>query len=351
MSLHRRRWSIAFGHWGGVPVRLHLLLLLFAVLSVGVTLDGRWSSGLLTAGVLLASVVIHEIAHCVAALRLGGQVDAVVLSPIGGLQSPRVPDEPEPQLFVALIGPMMNLGIVAISTLSLLAIKTPPAELMPLLNPVSPVGMLEGELWLVAIKQALWINWTLFLLNLLPAYPFDGGPALRAALWPFVGRRTAAVATAYTAQVIAAGLCVLAVVVEKSEPQAVMPLWAPLVTLAIFLFFSAQRDQALAGDSDTSADAERRYPRTPYGQDLVDSDWFEDSDEMVLVEHQSEAMHEQRQRKREADEAYEDARVDDILARLHTTSFEQLSAEDRAILKRASQRYRSRHREDVESDA
>lgn len=350
MATHSgRRWSIAFGAWWGVPVRLHLLLLLFAVLAVGVTLDGSLSHGLLTAGVLLASVVVHELAHCLSAVRLGGEVETVVLSPIGGLQSPKVPDEPEPQLFVALIGPMANLTVVAVASLVLLVNETPPGELLWLFNPVSPMGMLDGSMPLVAAKLALWINWTLFLLNLLPAYPFDGGPALRATLWPLVGRRTAAVSTAYTAQVIAAGLCVLAVVVEKSDPEAVMPLWAPLVTLAVFLFFSAQRDLVLASSLDATGDAVRHYPRTPHGQDLFDADWLEEiDDEMVLVEHGPEALHEQRQKKREADEAYEDARVDDILARLHATGFDNLSAEDRAILQRASQRYRSRRPEDAQ---
>ncbi|MEM9185772.1 MAG: site-2 protease family protein [Planctomycetota bacterium] len=350
MTSHNgRRWSIAFGEWWGIPVRLHLLMLLFAALAVGVTLDGSWSNGLMTAAVLLASVVLHEAAHCLVALRLGGRVEAVVLSPIGGLHAPKVPDEPEPQLFVALVGPLTNLAVVAAVTLALLSVEAPPSEVLPLFNPVGPSGVLEGELGMVALKEALWINWALFLLNLLPAYPFDGGPALRAALWPLVGRRTAAVATAYTAQALSALLCVLAVAVEKNEPEAVMPLWAPLVTLAVFLFFSAQRDLSLAGAFETTPDAERLYPRKPRGQDFYDTEWLDEDDDMVLVEQGVESRRDKRQRKREADEASEDKRVDDILARLHETTFEQLSSEDRAILQRASRRYRSRSRGDVDA--
>lgn len=342
-----RRWSVAFGSWAGVPVRLHLLLLLFIALALGVTLDGSRSTGALFAGVLLVSVILHELAHSLAAIRLGGEVEAIVLSPIGGLHSPKVPDEPEPQLFVALIGPMTNLALVAVSSLALLACEVPTEQLLGLFNPVSPQGLLEGPLPLIALKQALWINLTLCLLNLFPAFPFDGGPALRAALWPIVGRRTAAVATAYTAQGLSAGLCLLAVLVEKAEPQAVMPLWAPLVTLAVFLFFSAQRDLMLAATIDTTSEAIRRYPMVPTGDASFADEWLEDDDEMVLVEHGPELLHDQQQANREADEAYEDARVDDILARLHATGFEYLSAEDRAILQRASRRYRSRQQDDI----
>ena len=341
-----RRWSLGFGQWGGVPVRLHWLMLLFFALATGVTLDGSWSTGLMTAGILLASVALHEAAHCISALRLGGEVDAVVLSPIGGLHSPRVPDEPEPQVFVALIGPMTNLTLVVASTVALLALQTSPEQLLSLLNPVAPMGLLDGSPAIVGLKQAIWINWALFLLNLLPAYPFDGGPALRATLWPLVGRRTAAVVTAHSAQAIAALLCVAAVFVEKPDPQAIMPLWIPLVTLAVFLFFSAHRDLALAHTLDATADASLRYPRKPEGYDLIDAAWQDEDDDMVLVEQAAESRADHRQH--DADEASEDDRVDAILARLHHASFDQLSAEDRAVLQRASRRYRDRRHDEPE---
>ncbi|MEN1679264.1 MAG: site-2 protease family protein [Planctomycetota bacterium] len=337
-----RRWSIAFGVWWGVPVRLHLLLFLFAAaaLAVGVTLADSWASGALTVLVLLLSVAIHEAAHCVAALRLGGAVDAVVLSPIGGLQAPRVPDEPEPQFFVAAVGPMTNLCVVAIGLTSLIAAQVPADQLLPLLNPLEPrAALFEGSLAIIATKEAIWVNWLLLLINLLPAYPFDGGPALRAALWPVLGRRSAAATAAYAAQGLAAMFCLLAVIVEKAEPQAVVPMWAPLVTLAIFLFFSAQRDLALIANQ--AATPRPRRPANPTG-DGGDSIWLDESDEMVLVEHPADNLHHRRQ---EADEAYEDARVDDILARLHDTSFDELPPEDRAVLQRASKRYRSRQQD------
>lgn len=341
-ALGNRRWSLAFGVWWGIPVRLHLLLFLFAAaaMAVGAMLADSWASGGLTVLVLLFSVALHEAAHCVAALRLGGAVDGVVLSPIGGLQAPRVPDEPEPQFFVAAIGPMTNLCFVAIGLTSLIAAQVPADQLLPLLNPLSPrAALFEGPLAVVVAKEAIWVNWTLLLINLLPAYPFDGGPALRAALWPVLGRRSAAATAAYTAQVLAAVFCLLAVVLEKGEPQAVLPLWAPLVTLAIFLFFSAQRDLALAATQATPT----RSPRIPGRDgDTGDSVWLDESDEMVLVEHSTDSLHHRRQ---EADEAYEDARVDDILARLHDTSFDELPPEDRAVLQRASKRYRSRQQD------
>ncbi len=341
------RWSIGFGVWFGVPVRLHVLMLLFAALAVGITFDGDWTLGVLPALVLLGSVAIHEASHCIAARRLGGQVDALVLSPIGGLHAPRVPNEPEPQLFVALMGPMANLALVIATIFALVTLPIPTDQLLPLLNPVSPVGMLDGPLTTVLLKQILWINWTLFLLNLLPAYPFDGGPALRAALWPLFGKPTATVVTAYVGQGIAGALCVLAVVAKKVDPQAIMPLWAPLTVLAVFLFFSTRRDLVLAHQLEDASETLLPYPRSPEGSDLLSADWTDEDYSTVLVEKSSkEAKTERRRDQQEADEAYEDACVDDILARLHHTGFEHLSNEDRAILQRASRRYRDRQQLD-----
>jgi hypothetical protein len=61
----------------------------------------------------------------------------------------------------------------------------------------------------------------------------------------------------------------------------------------------------------------------------------------VLVEHQHR-QGEPREQRRQSQEAFEDARVDDILARLHDTSISQLSREEIEILQRASERYKQR---------
>ena len=195
MAMHgSRRWTVAFGVWWGVPVRLHLMLVLFVVVAAALTVDGSFSNGLVTVVVLVGSLALHEVAHCLAAVRLGGKAEGVVLSPIGGLQAPKVPDEPEPQLLVALVGPLMNLGVVLTATTGLLAAGVLPVELLSLFNPISPRGMLEGAPLMVAAKEAVWINWMLLLLNALPAYPFDGrarakGGAVAAAGQTYGGRR------------------------------------------------------------------------------------------------------------------------------------------------------------------
>src|SRR5690348_9410591 len=106
-----QRWSLSLGRWWGVSVYLHIFFLLSALLALTFTWPDTdlIRDGLMMMGVLLVSVTLHEVGHSLAALRVGGKVDAVVLGPVGGLISPRVPDEPEIHLFVALAGPIVHL--------------------------------------------------------------------------------------------------------------------------------------------------------------------------------------------------------------------------------------------------
>jgi hypothetical protein len=179
------------------------------------------------------------------------------------------------------------------------------------------------------------------LLNLLPAYPFDGGPILRAMLWPALGRRTARIVTARVAMGVAFLFCLASLFTLTGELPTLVPMWIPLLMLGLFLFFSARQDLAAAATSDWN-DETPGYQLSSDGLDLLDVAWSsEDEDEGVLVEHQQRPAE---QNRRDL-EAVEDARVDDILARLHDSSWESLSPEEVAVLQRASQRYRQRRRQ------
>jgi Zn-dependent protease len=334
-----QRWSLSLGRWAGVTVYVHVFFLLFAILALAFTLPEPELvvAGCITVGVLLVSVLLHELGHSLAALRVGGKVDAIVIGPVGGLLPPRVPDEPEVHLFVALFGPIVHLGLVVLAAV-VLAIEGQ-TNVLALLNPLSTtVDLVEGKPWQIATKLTLWLNWILMLLNLLPAYPFDGGPVMRATLWPAFGRRTARVVTSRTAMVIAVGFGILALLTLGAEFDTQVPLWIPLIILGIFLFFSARQD--LAWGQSEQADSPG-YNLDADGLDLLEAMWAaEEDDNGVLVEHRQLRQHEEQRRDLEASE---DARVDDILARLHDSSLQDLSPEEVDVLQRASKRYRRRH--------
>ena len=110
------------------------------------------------------------------------------------------------------------------------------------------------------------------LLNLLPAYPFDGGPILRAMLWPALGRRTARVVTARVAMGIGVLLCASSLLTVAGEFPTQFPIWIPLVMLGVFLFFSARQDLATAASPEWT-DEPAGYQVSSDGLDLLDVMW------------------------------------------------------------------------------
>jgi hypothetical protein len=144
----------------------------------------------------------------------------------------------------------------------------------------------------------------------------------------------------------AAALCAASLMTLPSELPFRFPMWIPLVTLAVFVFFSARQDLAAADPNDW-AEQPAGYQVNSDGLDLLDSMWSgDDDDEGVLVEHQQRPQPEQCEGSQESSE---DARVDDILARLYDLSWDALSAEEVAVLQRASQRYRQRRQSEHQS--
>ena len=70
-------WSVSLGRWNGVQLRLHMFFLLFAAFTLYLSwreepaaADMVWiAAGSL--GILLVSVVLHELGHYFAAVRFG----------------------------------------------------------------------------------------------------------------------------------------------------------------------------------------------------------------------------------------------------------------------------------------
>jgi Zn-dependent protease len=347
-------WSVNLGAWGGVQVRLHASFLLFALVTLFLSAHAGDSTmvgyGLLSLVVLLVSVALHEMGHCSMALRLGGQVDEIVLGPLGGLAPVHVPANHIGQLLTALSGPTVNLLIVVLTAAPLLAMRDGWAVL-GLLNPVKPQSVLIGTYGVVALKLTFWVNWVLVVANLLPAPPLDGARMLRAMLAPMFGYRRAVLSVALVAQLTAIALLVVAWMLRGSNvtfdgppnaaaPGPVVPLWAPLVLLATILFFSAK------------VEIEKLRQRQ-FGEDLMGLDLaqgfgaFESPPptrprEPGAVRRWLDRRRQARIRRQRILEEEEDWRVDDILARLHDFGPHSLSAEDRILLERASARYRSR---------
>jgi len=336
-------WSFCIGRWRGVELRLHILLPLLGLAGLALEEVPPWIAlaGVL---VLLVSVGLHELVRVIAAVRVGGYSRSIVLGPIGGLSKLHLPVDPPAHLVTALVGPMTFFVLLVAAGCGLAMAgdsKVPQLLLKPTAPPINLFA--SASVLFVLGQLTVWINWCLFVVSLLPIDPNAGAEILRGILWPVVGRTTATSATSHVAIGSAVFAALVSLVVYREDAASgFVPSWFPYAIASVFLFYGGSRaahirryDVGLAIDEFDSDD-----------EDWLVDQWVEDDREAVLVEHLQDKQQEALDRKRRAREANEDARVDAILARLRESSFEQLSEEDRATLKRASRRYRQRLADD-----
>lgn len=172
------RWSWTLGRIGGVDLRVHVTFFLLLAWIAVVLFRETGSAGGVLGGVLFTlalfgSVVLHELGHALEARRLGVPTRDITLLPIGGVaRMEYIPERPAHELRIALAGPMVTLAIVVVlfGVLKLMA------------QPVTPPSTADSAAHSGFIAQLMWVNVSLLLFNLLPAFPMDGGRVLRALL-------------------------------------------------------------------------------------------------------------------------------------------------------------------------
>jgi Zn-dependent protease/CBS domain-containing protein len=177
-----RSMSIPVGRLFGVDVRIHLTFFLLPMFVFWTDYaanraNANGAHDMALVGIILACVCAHECGHMLVARRMGMVPKAVILLPLTGVtlydESRTEKPQPAPQLWaseirLALVGPVVNLALAALAA----AVVT---------------GSGRGaDLWQWPFLQAaklpkslVWANLYLAALNLMPAYPLDGGRILR----------------------------------------------------------------------------------------------------------------------------------------------------------------------------
>jgi Zn-dependent protease len=173
--------SIRLGKLFNISIYLHYSwFIIFALLTFSLSLSyfptdyplwSRVAGGVAASLLLFASVIAHELAHSLVAIRNGIPVKSITLFIFGGVaQITREATRPMAELVMAAAGPLCSLTLAGIFAGITFLFSNSGGTLI-----CDLVGLLA------------YINAMLGLFNLIPGFPLDGGRILRALLWRGTG--------------------------------------------------------------------------------------------------------------------------------------------------------------------
>lgn len=175
--------SVSIGSIRGAKIRIHwtfFFLFLFnclvSFLSPAPVLRVLLHSGLLYGPCMLFSILFHEMGHVAATWKLGGQVDQIILWPLGGLTfygpstTGHIGD-----LKVALAGPIMQIPLII--TLAIIYVVCQSDDMRPLSARYAyndEASSTIGVLLLSVVRLTFWYNIFVSVINtIVPIYPLD----------------------------------------------------------------------------------------------------------------------------------------------------------------------------------
>jgi Zn-dependent protease/CBS domain-containing protein len=224
---------VSLGRWFGIEIRLEpswfviFVLLTFSLSGMlaaahpDLAPSVHWTVALLGSVFFFGSILTHEMAHSLVAMRSGVRVHSITLHIFGGVS--RLGSEakcPWDEFLIAIVGPATSFALGALF-LGVAQVIPPPS-----------IGNCVAS-WLG------YVNLALAAFNLLPGFPLDGGRVLRAIIWAVKRDSRKADAVAFMAgRVVAYGLILVGVTLAFGLRQYVSGLW--LGFIGWFLLSAAQ---------------------------------------------------------------------------------------------------------------
>ncbi|MFE8945675.1 site-2 protease family protein [Streptomyces sp. NPDC007856] len=151
----------------------------------------RYLVSLFFAVAFYASVLVHELAHTVAAIRFKLPVRRIQLQFFGGVSEiEKEAETPAREFVLAFVGPLLSLVLAGLFYLAM--------------KPVQP-GTVPG----VLLAGLMISNLIVAIFNLLPGLPLDGGRMLRAVVWAITGKpMSGTVAAAWVGRALAVAVLI-----------------------------------------------------------------------------------------------------------------------------------------------
>ncbi|MGW2520332.1 site-2 protease family protein [Streptomyces sp. NPDC001617] len=151
----------------------------------------RYLVALFFAVAFYASVLVHELAHTIAALRFKLPVRRIQLQFFGGVSEiEKEAETPGREFWLAFVGPLLSLVLAGIFYVAM--------------QPVEP-GTVPG----VLLAGLMISNLIVAAFNLLPGLPLDGGRMLRAVVWKITGKpMSGTIAAAWVGRALAVSVLI-----------------------------------------------------------------------------------------------------------------------------------------------
>ena len=180
------------------------------------------------------------------------------------------------------------------------------------------------------MSRLFWVNWVLLLINLIPAFPLDGGRMLQCLLWWRSDYRAGTLAAVVVGFIMMLMIILLSIV--TAEPL--------VLCLAVFIFLACRQQWIMletGGEegpfgydfSQGYTSLEKDEPPAPKKQPNFIQRWLQ---KRAALKAQKELE------KREADEQ----RMDELLEKVQKLGLQALTDEERRFLTRVSARFRNR---------
>jgi stage IV sporulation protein FB len=378
-------WALPVFRAFGIPVKVHVF---FFIITLGlfirqVATPGNpvaWQTVLLfTVFLLFGIILLHEFGHCFGGRHVGGEANEILIWPLGGLAYVDVPHHWKAHTITAVAGPAVNVVLCVFCSLVLLVSGFLP-NANPLDNPyvaelknyrdgrvytseyglmlykpgtaerVGPSDEIAAQFgntagigqavadakldrallpwWLVWIHRTFWLSWVLLLINLLPAYPLDGGQILQGLIWARSDFRRGMTVAGYSGYVV--GVLMLLAGIAANE--------ALLLGLGIFMFYASwvrlralDAEEGLYGDfSQGYMSLERDEPQPPRPR------------RGNFIKRWLKARAARRMQREIEQRQAEDERMDELLDKIAKFGKDALTDEEKRFMERVSARYRNR---------
>ena len=322
-------WSFGLGTCYRTRIRISWLypfLLLVLCWKLGVQLGGA------IGGILFLSTLLHEFGHIIAARAMDGTGEEILIWPLGGLAFVDAPSSTRAQIVTAAGGPIVNFFLCAM-TLPFVAVSREyaSAAFNPLVLPMSSEQFgvdLVGDLLVLTFA----LNWMLLLVNLVPAYPLDGGRIVRSILVGHLGGMQAAEYSIRVAYFSALLLALVALALDHTL----------LLGLAFMLTLLAMQESLHMQAGESYEDSFMGYDFSQGYTSLERTETKRAEPRPGFITRWRERRRADKRRRLELEQQEAATKLDLLLAKVHEQGLDSLTEAEKRQLRNASQRYRSK---------